>query len=74
MEHPGLRGLSILVVENELLIAMDIAKALETAGVRVAYYREPGMIHGYFGMGAASPAAEQARQRATAEFKAMLGN
>jgi acetyl esterase len=50
------------------------AKALETAGVRVAYYREPGMIHGYFGMGAASPAAEQARQRATAEFKAMLGN
>jgi CheY-like chemotaxis protein len=32
MEHPGLRGLSILVVENELLIAMDIAKALEGAG------------------------------------------
>ena len=32
MEHPGLRGLTILVVENELLIAMDIAKALEGAG------------------------------------------
>jgi DNA-binding response OmpR family regulator len=32
MEHPGLRGLSILVVENELLIALDIAKALERAG------------------------------------------
>jgi CheY-like chemotaxis protein len=32
MEHPGLRGLSILVVENELLIAMDIANALESAG------------------------------------------
>jgi DNA-binding response OmpR family regulator len=32
MEHPGLRGLSILVVENELLIALDIAKALENAG------------------------------------------
>jgi DNA-binding response OmpR family regulator len=32
MEHPGLRGRSILVVENELLIAMDIAKALENAG------------------------------------------
>ena len=32
MEHPGLRGLSILIVENELLIAMDIAKALEDAG------------------------------------------
>ena len=32
MEHPGLRGLSILVVENELLIALDIARALEDAG------------------------------------------
>ena len=32
MEHPGLRGRSILVVENELLIAMDIVQALESAG------------------------------------------
>ncbi len=32
MEHPGLRGLSILVVENEYLIAMDIVRALEEAG------------------------------------------
>ena len=32
MEHPALRGRSILVVENELLIAMDIVKALEDAG------------------------------------------
>jgi CheY-like chemotaxis protein len=32
MGHPGLRGRSILVVENELLIAMDIAQALEQAG------------------------------------------
>ena len=32
MEHPALRGRSILVVENELLIAMDIAQALEQAG------------------------------------------
>ena len=31
MEHPALRGRSILVVENELLIAMDIAQALESA-------------------------------------------
>jgi acetyl esterase len=48
------------------------AKALERAGVRVAYYREPGMIHGYFGMGGSSPAAEAARQRACAEFKSLL--
>ena len=32
MEHPGLKGRSILVVENELLIALDIARALEDAG------------------------------------------
>jgi CheY-like chemotaxis protein len=32
MEYPGLRGRSILVVENELLIAMDIVQALEAAG------------------------------------------
>jgi len=32
MEHPVLRGRSILVVENELLTAMDIAQALEQAG------------------------------------------
>jgi acetyl esterase len=48
------------------------ADSLQRAGVRVSYSREPGMIHGYFGMGAASPAADAARRRACAEFKAML--
>ena len=48
------------------------AKALEGAGVKVVYFREPGMVHGYFSMGLASPAAEAARRRATAAFKAML--
>jgi CheY-like chemotaxis protein len=32
MEHPALRGRSILVVENEIFIAMDIVQALESAG------------------------------------------
>jgi DNA-binding response OmpR family regulator len=32
MEHPVLRGRSILVVENEPLIAIDIVQALEKAG------------------------------------------
>jgi DNA-binding response OmpR family regulator len=32
MEHPVLRGRSILVVEDELLIAMDIVQTLEKAG------------------------------------------
>ena len=48
------------------------AEALKKAGVDVAYFREAGMVHGYFGMGAASPAADTARRRATAAFKAML--
>ena len=32
MDHPALRGCSILVVEDEPLIAMDITTALERAG------------------------------------------
>jgi CheY-like chemotaxis protein len=35
MEFPALRGRSILVVEDELLIGMDIRAALEDAGANV---------------------------------------
>ena len=35
MEFPALRGRSILVVEDELLIGMDIRSALEEAGASV---------------------------------------
>ena len=35
MEFPALRGRSILVVEDELLIGMDIRSALEEAGANV---------------------------------------
>ena len=35
MEHPGLRGRSTLVVEDEMLIALDIAQAFERAGASV---------------------------------------
>lgn len=48
------------------------ADTLRKAGVEVSYFEESGMIHGYFGMGAASPAAEAARRRATAAFRTML--
>jgi CheY-like chemotaxis protein len=35
MEFPALRGRSILVVEDEMLIGMDIRSALEEAGAHV---------------------------------------
>jgi DNA-binding response OmpR family regulator len=35
MEFPALRGRSILVVEDEMLIGMDIRSALEEAGANV---------------------------------------
>ena len=35
MEFPALRGRSILVVEDEMLIGMDIRDALEKAGAHV---------------------------------------
>jgi CheY-like chemotaxis protein len=35
MEHPALRGRSILVIEDEPLIGMDIRQALEKAGATV---------------------------------------
>ena len=35
MEFPSLRGRSILVVEDEMLIGMHIRKALEDAGALV---------------------------------------
>ena len=35
MEFPALRGRSILVVEDELLIGMDIRSSLEEAGAHV---------------------------------------
>src|SRR5678816_2633844 len=35
MEYPALRGRSILVVEDEVLIGMDIRNALEAAGAFV---------------------------------------
>jgi len=35
MEFPALRGRSILVVENEVLIGTDIRNALEQAGAHV---------------------------------------
>lgn len=46
--------------------------ALEAAGVETKRHRGHGLIHGYFGMGEASPAAKAEAQKAWADFKAML--
>ena len=50
------------------------ARALKEAGVEVSHFQEPGMIHGYFMLGAVSSAAEAARLRACAAFKRMLNS
>jgi acetyl esterase len=49
------------------------AKALERAGVRVSYFCEPTLIHGFFGMGNASPVAAEAGRRIRAAFRTLLG-
>jgi acetyl esterase len=48
------------------------ADALAAAGVATKYHHGAGLIHGYFGLGEASPSARTEAQRARADFKAML--
>ena len=48
------------------------ADALAAAGVPTKYHDGAGLIHGYFGLGEASPTARLEAQRARADFKAML--
>ena len=48
------------------------ADALATAGVTTRYHHGAGLIHGYFGLGDASPTARAEAQRARADFRAML--
>src|SRR6266550_5149944 len=48
------------------------ADALAAAGVPTSYYDGLGLIHGYIGLGEASPTARLEAQRARADFKALL--
>jgi acetyl esterase len=48
------------------------ADALAAAGVETKYHDGLGLIHGYFGLGEASPTARQEAQRARADFRALL--
>jgi len=48
------------------------ADALRAAGVLTKYHHGAGLIHGYFGLGAASESARREAERARADFKAML--
>ena len=48
------------------------AKALQTAGVPMAYHDGQGLIHGYFGLGDASDVARAEAQRARADFRTLL--
>ena len=48
------------------------ADALNATGVPTKYHQGHGLIHGYFGLGEASPAARLEAQRARADFKTVL--
>jgi acetyl esterase len=48
-------------------------RALEQAGVKVVVRRFPGLIHGFFGMGAWSPASAAAATDLCQELRALLG-
>jgi acetyl esterase len=48
------------------------ADALKAAGVITTYHHGAGLIHGYFGLGEASPSAKAEAHIARAEFKALL--
>jgi hypothetical protein len=49
-----------------------VTKALRAAGVRVLEHHGSGLIHGYFGMGAASPAAGEESRRVRADMRMLL--
>ncbi len=49
------------------------ARALEAAGVPVVLRRYDGMIHGFFDLGALSPAAQQAVEESCRELEGLLG-
>ena len=48
------------------------ASALGKAGVQVSHHQYPGMIHGFFGLGHVSVAADRATGELCAELKALL--
>lgn len=48
------------------------ASALGKAGVQVSHHQYPGMIHGFFGLGHVSEAADRATSELCAELKALL--
>jgi acetyl esterase len=48
------------------------ADALQAAGVEVVFHEGPGMIHGFFGMGGVSPAADRISAELCQQLKTML--
>ncbi len=78
LAHPDLTGLApAIVATGEYDPLRDegeaYAAALEKAGVTVIARRFDGMIHGFFGMGQISDAANKAVLRLCADLKELLG-
>jgi acetyl esterase len=78
LHHPDLTGLApAIVVTAQYDPLRDegeaYAAALEEAGVPVQLTRYPGLIHGFFGLGPFSAAAQQAVEQICADLKELLG-
>ncbi|OZI29743.1 hypothetical protein CAL29_16570 [Bordetella genomosp. 10] len=63
---PALPATVLVTAETDMLRdeGEDYARRLQAAGVRVAHWRAPGMVHGFARMLAASPAARRQVRRA----------
>ncbi len=78
LQHPDLTGVAPAVVataEHDPLRdeGEAYAAALEKAGVRVVQRRFPGLVHGFFGLGAVHDASRAAALQVCADLKELLG-
>lgn len=72
--HAGVAPAIIGIGEYDFLVpqCLEYGRTLEAAGVPVVTRYYPGLIHGFFGHGSVSPAAEQAADELSRDLAALL--